>query len=203
MRSLSGRAPGALRRGVKIKRLAVAAVLAALLPAFAARAQVGGNHTLYGDLKVEEAEGASVKPPLSFDILLYLADGTLVGRQSVSNNGRYRFLNLRNGFYDIVVEVENREVARLKQINVNSPYKNDFVQNIVMAWRADAAPKPARAATVSADDLYKRSAANQKRFEHAGAAMDKKEYDEAVAQYDALLAADPQDFQAWTELGTA
>ena len=39
-------------------------------------------------------------------------------------------------------------------------------------------------------------------FDKAQAATDKKKYIEAVALFNELLANDPKDFQAWTELGT-
>jgi predicted Zn-dependent protease len=181
---------------------AAAILFAASLCAADARAQLGGGHTLYGDLKVDESKTTGLKP-LAFDILLYAEGGTLVTRQSVSSGGRFRFINLRDGRYDIVVEVENMEVARIRQVSVISPFRNDFRQDITLEWRDDAARRPARAATVSVDDLYERNAANQKLFDKAGAAMDKGEYDRGVALLRQIVEADARDFQAWTELGTA
>lgn len=187
-------------------RSAASVVLfAALLLSAAANAhaQLGGGHTLYGDLKVDESKTTGLKP-LAFDILLYTEGGTLVSRQSVASGGRYRFINLRDGRYEIVVEVEHMEVARIRQISVISPFKNDFRQDILMEWRDDAARRPApRAATVSVDDLYERNAANQKLFIRAGEALDKREYERGIALLRQIVEADPRDFQAWTELGTA
>ncbi|HEY0101800.1 MAG TPA: tetratricopeptide repeat protein [Pyrinomonadaceae bacterium] len=168
-----------------------------------ARAQLGGVHTLYGDLKVDESKTTGLKP-LAFDILLYTEGGVLVTRQSVPGGGRYRFNNLRDGRYELVVEVEHMEVARIRQISVISPFKNDFRQDILLEWREDAARRPApRAATVSVDDLYQRNAANQKLFTRAGEALDKQEYERGIALLRQVVEADPHDFQAWTELGTA
>lgn len=168
-----------------------------------ARAQLGGGHTLYGDLKVDESKTTGLKP-LAFDILLYTEGGTLVSRQSVASGGRYRFINLRDGRYDIVVEVENTEVARIRQVSIISPFKNDFRQDIAMEWHDEAARRPEpRAATISVEDLYERNAAQQKLFVKAGEALDKREYERGIALLQQILAADPRDFQAWTELGTA
>lgn len=181
---------------------AAAILFAVLLCAAEAVAQLGGGHTLYGDLKVDESKTTGLKP-LAFDVLLYAEGGTLITRQSVASGGRFRFINLRDGRYDIVVEVENIEVARIRQISVISPFRNDFRQDIAMEWHEDAARRPARAATVSVDDLYERGAANQKLFVRAGAAMDKGEYDRGIALLRQIVEADSRDFQAWTELGTA
>ena len=77
-----------------------------IIQAHAVLGQAGG-HTLFGDLKVDDKNVEDIVP-LSFEILLYTEGGTLLGRQSVTNNSRYRFLNLANGRYDVVVEVEGR-----------------------------------------------------------------------------------------------
>lgn len=179
-----------------------AILFAALMCAAGARAQLGGGHTLYGDLKVDESKVTGLKP-LAFDILLYSEGGTLVTRQSVASGGRFRFINLRDGRYDIVVEVENVEVARIRQVSVISPFRNDFRQDIAMEWRDDAVKRPSRPATVSVDDLYERNASNRKLFVKAGEAMDKREYERGIALLRQIVEADPRDFQAWTELGTA
>ncbi|MBV9923521.1 MAG: tetratricopeptide repeat protein [Acidobacteria bacterium] len=184
------------------------ALLTAPLLCGAARAQQRndalrdrGEHTLYGDIKVEGIEAApnGSQKPLSFEVLLYIINGTPIDRQTVTSNGRYRFMNLRDGEYDVVVLAENAEVARVR-VRVQSVYKNDFRQDITLALRADG--KPARAQTVSAADFYKRTPANKSLFEKSQKAMDEKKYEEALALLGQLVAADPKDFQAWTELGT-
>jgi tetratricopeptide (TPR) repeat protein len=179
----------------------------ALLIVFIAFASVrnaaaqGGGHTLYGDLKVDESQTSDLKP-ISFDIILYTTGGNLVGRQTINNNGRYLFLNLNNDEYEIVVEVENMEVARIRTL-VSATFKNDFRQDISLEWRSTLASKTReRARAVSAADFYKRVPVNQKRFEKAEAAIDKKQYEQAVALLLQLVQEDAGDFQAWTELGT-
>src|SRR5258706_12101219 len=66
---------------------------------------------LSGDVKVDESKVKDAKPT-TFDVILYAKSGEVVGRQKVGNNGRYRFINLFNGEYDIAIEVENSEIAR-------------------------------------------------------------------------------------------
>src|ERR1044072_1943323 len=107
--------------------LRVASLLALLLFAATALAQNGG-HVLFGDIKVDERE-ASGSAMATFQVLLYAESGNLLMRQTVPANGRYRFLDLRNGRYDVVVEFENKEVGRMV-VSVSSPFRTDFRQNI-------------------------------------------------------------------------
>ncbi|HEU4478654.1 MAG TPA: tetratricopeptide repeat protein [Pyrinomonadaceae bacterium] len=167
-----------------------------------ARAQGGASgHTLYGDVKVEDRSGETRKP-MSFDIILYSLSGLVVGRQKVANGGRYRFNSLRSGEYQIAIEVETAEVARM-HVNLSGGMFTDHRHDIELEWRANATRNvPVRKQTVSADDFYDRPAANQSLFEKAQQAIDKKKYDEGITLLRQLLDADKKDFQAWSELGT-
>ena len=158
-----------------------------------------GPHTLYGDIKVEAEQGNESVKPLSLEVQLYIINGTLIGRQTVTVPGRYRFMDLANGEYDVVVMSENKEVARMR-VRVQAVYKNDFRQDILLEARADRVAT--KAATVSASDVYQRTGANKSLFEKAQKAIDEKKYDVALDFLDRLVAADAKDFQAWTELGT-
>ena len=158
-----------------------------------------GPHTLYGDIRVETEPGSESAKPLSLEVQLYTIGGTLIGRQTVSANGRYRFMDLPNAEYDVVVISENLEVARLR-VRVQSVYKTDFRQDITLEARTDRVAN--RAATISASDVYERTSANKSLFAKAQKAVDEKKYDEAMDLFSRLLAADAKDFQAWTELGT-
>ena len=166
-----------------------------------AEGQVGG-HTLFGDVKVDDKKVDDVVP-LSFDILLYTEGGTLLGRQTVTNNSRYRFLNVANGRYDVVVEVEGAEAARVR-VFVQSAYKTDFRQVLHLEWRAGVTHRQrARAQTVSAADFYDRLGRNKSLFEKAQRLLDNGRDREAASVLKQIVDADPGDFQAWTELGTA
>ena len=158
----------------------------------------GGGHILYGDMKVE-SKGTGTTP-LSYELILYNLARQVVSRQTVSSTGRYRFNNLHSGIYDLVVELESVEVARIR-VELVSPFATDQRQDINLEMREPVAA-PTKPASVSVEDYYTRTQANQKLFEKAQAATDKKKYIEAVALFNELLASDPKDFQAWTELGT-
>jgi tetratricopeptide (TPR) repeat protein len=181
----------------------VAAALALALAAAhapAARAQgPGGSHSLYGDLKVDESKAGGLVP-LSFNLILKTESGTTVDRQSVMPNGRYRFGSLRAGSYDIVIEVEAREVARVR-VELTSMAKNDFRHDIELAWSAQPAAPP-RKGTTSPADFYERTASGQEMFDKAAAAISKKKFEEAAALLQKVVEADAKDYQAWTQLGT-
>lgn len=181
--------------------LALMIVLLAVCPARAAIAQSSGGHILFGDFKVDESQGGDLKP-MSFQIILYSISGHVVSRQPISNNGRYRFMDVTNGEYDIVVEVENVEVARIR-ILLAEPVKTDIRKDISLEWRpTPGAQSTSQIGTISAIDTYKRTPANESQFNKALAAIKTEKYDEALALLDKILIADPKDFMAWTEIGT-
>ena len=159
-----------------------------------------GDNTLFGDFKIDESQVTGIKP-ISFDVILYTASGTVVRRQSVTNNGRYRFMNLRNGEYYLVVEMENSEVARIS-VMMSSPGRTDLRQDIQLEWRADSAGIKREKAGIVAADHYERIHTNKKEFEKATEAIDKKNYDQAILLLRRITSTDPKDFEAWSELGT-
>jgi len=175
--------------------LTFCSVVAAQLEAIRDR----GPHTLYGDIKVEAEKGDETVKPLSLEVQLYIINGTLIARSTVTVPGRYRFMDLSNGEYDVVVMSENTEVARVR-VRVQAVYKNDFRQDITLEARTDH--RSNKAATVSATDVYERTGPNKSLFEKSQKAVDEKKYDEALDLLGRIVAADAKDFQAWTELGT-
>lgn len=157
-----------------------------------------GGHILFGDIKVDEREGSS-SAIATFQVLLYAESGNLLMRQTVPANGRYRFLDLRNGRYELVVEYENKEVARVT-VSVNSPFKTDFRQDVELQWRGGATTS--KASVVSAAEFYSRSPANAALLRQAMQATEKKQYDRAISLMRQIVDADDRDFPVWEELGT-
>jgi Tfp pilus assembly protein PilF len=163
-------------------------------------ARAAGGFTLFGDVEISGTENSEIKI-VTFDLLLYARSGTLLDRQKVGSKGRYRFLNVPEGDYDLVVEFENSEVARLPIRLVGNP--TDFRQDVAMEWKAGPVhKKTVNPGVVSVEDTYDRKAINQSRFEKAQVAIDNKENEKALALLQEVVADDPQDFQAWAELGT-
>jgi tetratricopeptide (TPR) repeat protein len=160
--------------------------------------RTGGNNTVYGDITVHEGQASGLKP-LALDVLLYTETGNLVSRQTVQSNSRYRFVNLTDGRYQIVVEVENSEVARFP-VDLSSPFKHEIRQDIEFQWRESSSN--AGAAVVSAADKYNRPAKHESAFDNATSAIEKKHYDQALSLLRQIVETDPNDFQAWERLGT-
>lgn len=156
--------------------------------------------TLFGDVEVAGNPDVAAKAqnPL-FDLLLYTRSGVLVDRQKVANKGRYRFLNIPAGDYDLVIEFENNEVART-QIHLIGTL-TDVRQDIALEWHANSARS--KTEVVSAAEFYQRTPANQERFANAQAALNSKDYARSIALLRQVVADDPKDFQAWSELGTS
>ena len=161
------------------------------------------TQTLFGDFKVNEKSVEGSTRPLSYQLILYADSGVVAARQTISNGGRYRFMNLPNGVFYLAVEHENTEITRVRIELLRSNYKADFRQDIELEWRPIAAAKPAKPSNISVEDNYSRSSVNQKLFDKAKEAADAKKNAEAVTLFKNLLVEDQNDFQAWTELGTA
>lgn len=188
------RAPRLLRRALFLS------LLASLLPcalAAPAAAQSEPRHTLYGDFRVDES-GAVGSVPKVFNVILRGRMGNTVARQQVSNNGRFTFPSVVNGEYDLVVEMENDEVARIHVV-LNQSVSTDIRQDISLEWRGGGGTS--KAGTVSAAETYRRAAPNQALYERALAAAKKKSYDQSVALLRQVVESDPKDYEAWTELG--
>ncbi|MBM3790152.1 MAG: tetratricopeptide repeat protein [Acidobacteria bacterium] len=181
--------------------LLIAAILlpAASGPAFG---QTGGGHILFGDLKIDERNAPGLRPQ-TFVVSLLSLGGDVISRQSVSGNGRYRFLDVRNGDYYLLVEMGNDEVARI-QLLLMEKMKTDIRRDIELEWQPGPAERtPARPGVVSVGDFHPRDDGNARLLEDALGAVKGGEYRRAVSLLNAVVAADPHDFEAWTELGTA
>ena len=157
----------------------------------------GGRHYVYGDIKVEQTEGSK---PLTFDVILFNEYGNQQGQQRVQSNGRYRFNEMADGRYYIVVQYEGTEVDRFV-VDFSSPLKTDTQHDVELAMRDVASA--AKAATISAADRYDRGSKTSSMFAKGQEAAKNKKYDEAVKLFRQVVETDAADFPAWLELGTA
>ena len=155
--------------------------------------------TIWGDVKVDESKVDSMKP-LSFMIVIYNMGGVVVDRTTVPAGGRYRF-SVRPGEYDIAVETETSEIARVHVILSGIPGGN-YQQNLEFEWKPGLAASKPRPSTISVADTYQRPSDTQSLFKRAQDAVDAKKYTEASTLFLQVVERDAQDFQAWTELGT-
>jgi len=188
-----------------MKRITLSVVLILLFAASVAaqsgpggRGTPAGHHVVYGNIKVDESQANGGKP-ISLDVILFNEYGNALARQRVSSNGRYRFIDLAEGRYYVVVEFENTELTRVS-VDFSSPIKTDLEQDIELQWRDLSGA--AKAGVVSAADNYDRPTKSAKMFGKANEALKNKNYDEAISILRQIVDADAADFPAWKELGT-
>ncbi|PWT96417.1 MAG: hypothetical protein C5B55_00020 [Blastocatellia bacterium] len=156
------------------------------------------RHIVYGDIKVDQSQLGSEKP-ITLDVTLFNEYGNALSKQRVQSNGRYRFIDLQDGRYYIVIEYESMELDRFT-IDFSSQYKSDIQHDIELQTRAVS--EATKAAVISAADNYNRSSKTSSAFNKAKDAEKNKKYDEATTLFRQVVDSDPADFQAWLELGT-
>jgi len=168
---------------------------------FAQPAVAQGGRTLFGDVRVT-GENNNLVPKEVTLILRRSPDGE-VGRQTISSRGRYRFNNLPNGEYEIVIEAGGKEIGRMGPIFMrdrdlsNSPY--GFQYDLDFKWKPGSLPATG---VISAADVYERPVATRTIFQRAEDAVGKKKYDDAIDLLKQVVETDKNDFQAWTALGS-
>ena len=203
---------GDSKRAGRALRVAAVALLAAaaavawspVAGAQGTRAPVGGpggEHTIYGELKVDERKSGQ-QTPASFTLVLMTEAGKVVDRRAAMNGTNFRFLGLRNGGYEISVESGGLSLARVR-LYLDAPRAREFKQDISLAWETDGSAKSdPKKDSVSAADYYERAPANRALFEKAAGAIKKKKFDEAAVLLQQIVDADQKDHVAWTYLGT-
>jgi hypothetical protein len=121
----------------------------------------GGSYILFGDLLVDEGKDQAKKSqakPLLYEVVLNNRGERPAGRQYVNAGGRYQFINIAPGQYDLVVLLDHQEVARIRVEILAGPAQERIRQDISLAWKSTA---PAKATSVSAEDFYQRSESNE------------------------------------------
>lgn len=162
-----------------------------------------GGRTLFGDVRIT-GEDNNIVPKEVTLILRRTSEGE-VGRQTISSRGRYRFTNLPNGEYEIVVESDGKEIGRMSPIYMrdrdlsNSPY--GFQYDLDLRWQPNNVIRPA-GGVISAADVYERPAATKALFQKAEEAVAKKRLDQGIDLLKQVLETDKNDFQAWNALGS-
>lgn len=154
----------------------------------------GTSHTLYGEFKVEGHEAGSTAMPQNFMLVLRRLGGNVVGRQSVSNGGTYRFFEVANDDYSIFVLVDGQQMTQI-QFRIDEIRSTDIRKNIALQWQDLATP-------AEAPEVYARSPKAAKQFSQAQKEGSKGNLKQATTLLKQLAEDDPDDYEVWTELGT-
>lgn len=160
----------------------------------------GSGYTVWGDVKIDDSK-ADTPAPGTLTIILYDRSGRIVGRQTVSSRGRYRFSNVQAGEYELAIETESGEITRMR-LELNGPAASDFRQDFEFEWKSKLGGQKPITGVISAADAYNRPPANKSLLQKAQEAAEKKKYDQAVTLLRQIVDGDKLDFQAWTLLGT-
>jgi tetratricopeptide (TPR) repeat protein len=156
------------------------------------------KHMVFGDVKVQQAAGTADKP-ITLEISLFNEYGNQIAQQRVQSNGRYRFIDINDGRYYIVVAYEGVELDRFT-VDFSSQYKSDLQKDIEL--QANSVSEAAKTAVINAADKYDRSSRTESLFTKGREAEKNKKYDEAASLFKQVVDADAADFAAWLELGT-
>ncbi len=152
--------------------------------------------TLFGDFEIHDIpEGTQA--PAAFQILLLNRALQIIGRETLGPKGRYRFLGVPNDDYYLVIQLGETELARIFY-RMQEVRPTDVRKDIHLQWNEtfDSRPGP--------DDrlYYARSRSDQNSLDKARRQAQQGKVKEAVKELERLIQKDPDDFEAWTELGT-
>jgi len=156
------------------------------------------NFSLTGDLKVDDAQADASQKAAVYEVILYTRGNDVFSRQRVANGNRYRFNNIFNGDYYLAVEFEGTEIARMP-ILISANSTDDIRQDLELKWKAR--PGGRGTGVVNAADLYNRTSETKSLYEKASQEIAAKNFSQATQTLRSVVAADPKDFPAWTDLG--
>lgn len=153
-----------------------------------------GQPVIWGQIEVKGLKPGERRPIVN---VLLMVDGAERARTQINDDGYYYFLQApRDGLF-LVVSIGGGEIGR-QAVSVGGGPRYDMTINLGDIGRPDAAP-----GVISVKDAYTgRSEANSKLFDQAAAAAKAKKTSDAIKLFNQVVAADPKDFVAWTELGT-
>ncbi|MDX6384829.1 MAG: hypothetical protein QOK48_2402 [Blastocatellia bacterium] len=155
---------------------------------------------LYGDVKVDESQVPGEKP-VTLDVILYTKGNQVVARQRINPNGRYRFMDIFDGDYWLVIEIEGAEVVRESVFIAKTTMAVDIQHDLNLEWRKIRGASANGSGVVSAANLYQRSAPNELIYQRSAKDIASKRYADAITSLRELVTTDPKDFPAWADLG--
>jgi Flp pilus assembly protein TadD len=153
-----------------------------------------GQPVIWGKIELR-----GLKPDQKAPIIVVrlMFNGAQVGRTEANDRGFYYFLARPRDGTEIAVSVGALDVGRVIVTTMGGER-----YDMAVDWH-ESFGHDQQTGVVSVRDAYAgRSSANRKLFDSATAAAKAKKTDDAIKMYEQIVAADPQDFVAWTELGS-
>ena len=153
-----------------------------------------GEPVIWGKIELRGRK-PDQKPPIIVVRLMF--NGAQIGRAETNDKGFYYFMARPRDGSELQVTVGGAEVGKVV-LTAMGGERHDMT----IDWH-ESFGQSQQTGVVSVRDAYTgRSDANKKLFDSAAAAAKAKNTDEAIKLFEQVVAADPQDFVAWTELGS-
>jgi len=139
-------------------------------------------------------------PPKRMPIIsVYALQSSLPTSRAISSDsGHYLIRNVPRDTLTVVVEIDGIEAARQQII---APPMGNPRQDFTIRWTHGSGTRE-KTGVIDASAIYIRSDRNQALFRKAQDAVRSSDSKQAYESFDQLLAADPKDFVACTEVGT-
>ncbi len=153
---------------------------------------------VYGRVVIDGIEDHARPPKVTVTLISREQARTTV---TLDRSGKFCFREVDGSGGALVVEVEDNEVGRQSLPVRASKTMKQFQQDFEISMpKKNAASRPG---VVSAKFQYSRKSENMKLFEEANALLRQRDHKRAVHLLKQIVASDPEDFPAWTQLGLA
>lgn len=154
-----------------------------------------GAPVIYGQVAFE---GLSKNEPLPSVFVSLLISGTQIDRRQADSRGFFFFLQTPRHGHTLVFEVNGGEVGRAYLI---IGIGNRIRQDVTIDMRALKGASKTSPGVITAGG-YARSADAEKYFDKAMTAVRENKTDVATVVFKEMVVKDPNDYVAWTMLGT-
>ena len=155
-----------------------------------------GAQIICGQVKIRGLTPTDPRPTIQVTLL---TGGVPVERMRAGDNGYYYFQRSAGNTSSLIFEVNEIEVGRVQLMAGmgNTTRRDVEVDLSSLSNFARGAP-----GVVSVQDNYPRTAEANKLFSQAMAYAKANQRENAIAAFSEIVAKDPKDFVAWSQLGT-
>lgn len=153
----------------------------------------GGPMVVSGKIILEGAEQFRRRPIVTISVML---GGVPFSRANAQESGHFYLRGIPRQSASLIIEVDGTEVSRQ---NLVAPAMGNMTVDLSVPW--EVLRRSAKPGVISTRDSYKRSDAAHGDFDKALDAVRNGSDTEAIRLFDAILAKDSKDHEAWTELG--
>jgi tetratricopeptide (TPR) repeat protein len=166
-----------------------------------------GCTAVYGQLIVKSK--TSAHPPEYYVVTLrslspgsWVINGVGESSQVVGNLDSFRFLVAQHiGDFELIVSSRGRVLLQ-HPFTVDSTQVSEKLVNLLVEWKDESSWTLSHLRTISTNDFYSRNASSAELMNKEFVAAETGDFKEAVRLLKTIVEADPEDFEAWAELGT-